>query len=302
MRHRGPARQAKRSVAFIYFLLSVQMAAAIHLYVTMQACGESGFGWPLGMRWARPNPGSMRKLTGIVRALFSALGDNDWISAVGADVLLSAVALCCWAVIGNIDPRSMIKCGIFPWLDETQEVVSKTARRMSNAAEDIYDVSAERIRDSLSTASARARQGSEELRYRASHWRHELGLHESEERDENVDWQYLREPTARGREQQSSIATGETDPPRSRSRSLARVSPVKKTASRRSSRGRDTKMSLQSLDSDEEGDSEERRILNSTAIKTLTAPAEAAGVTWVMFVLGGLGMASTAVYGAGELE
>ena len=304
MRQRGSASKAKRSLAFVYFVTSVLMAAPIHLYITIQACADAGLDkrvqWPLGMRWMRPETRSMRKLTGTVRALINALGDHDWVSAVGADVLLSAVALCCWAVVGNVDPRSMIKCGIFPWLDETQDAVGVAARRLSDAAEDVYDVSAERIRESLATARARARQGSQELRYRASHWGHEPGLDESGEEDEDVEWQQSqRPPTMRGRKQKPRSTARETTRSQSRSRSRASVSPVKKTASRRSSRTRDRSRPLQSPESEEDYD--ERRILIPTSIQTLTAPAEAAGVAWAMFALGGLGMASTAVYGAGEV-
>ena len=275
--------------------MSVPMAASIHLFITMQACDEAGLGkyvrWPVGMRWTRPEITSMHKLTGTVRALINALGDHDWISAVGADVLLSAFALCCWAVVGNVDPRNMIKCGIYPWLDETQDAVGAAARRMSNAAENAYDVSAERIRDGLSTVGARARQGSQELRYRA-------GLDDSEGEDEEVEWQRsLRQPTVRGRKPRSKRETSRSP---SRSRSRASVSPVKKTASRRSSRARDERSPSRRPGSEE--DYEERRILMPTSMQTLTAPAEAAGVAWVMFALGGLGIANTAVYGAGELE
>jgi hypothetical protein len=305
MRHRGSASKAKRSLAFVYFVTSVHMAASIHLYITMQACAETGLGkrvrWPIGMRWMRPEFETMQKLTGTVRALINALGDHDWISAVGADVLLSAFALCCWAVLGKVDPRSMIKCGIFPWLDETQDAVGVAARRLSDAAEDVYDVSAERIREGLSTARARARQGSQELRYRASHWGHDPGLDESEGEYEDVEWQQsLRQPTIHGRKQRPKSTTRETTRSRSRFRSRASVSPAKKTASRRTSRTRDRSRPLQRPESEEDYD--ERRILTPPNVQTSTAPAEAAGVAWVMFALGGLGMANTAVYGAGELE
>ena len=275
--------------------MSVPMAASIHLFITMQACDEAGLGkyvrWPVGVRWIRPETTSMQKLTGTVRALINALGDHGWISAVGADVLLSAFALCCWAVVGNVDPRSMIKFGIYPWLEETHDAVGAAARRMSNAAENAYDVSAERIREGLSTVGARAREGSQELRYRASHRGHGPGLDDSEGEDEDVKWQRSqRQPTVRGRKPRPKRETSRSP---SRSRSRASVSPVKKTASRRSSRAREL---------EPEEDYEERRILIPTSMHTLTAPAEAAGVAWVMFALGGLGIASTAVYGAGELE
>lgn len=95
------------------------MAGALHILVTDRAIDEAGCGkgilWLIGVPWNnRPEPKTIREFTSTVRALINALGDHDWISAVGADVLLSAVALSCWAVVGKLDPRSMIECGIYP--------------------------------------------------------------------------------------------------------------------------------------------------------------------------------------------
>jgi hypothetical protein len=303
---------AKRSLYFTYFIMSVPMAGALHFLVTDRAIDEAGYGkgilWPVGVPWNnRPEPKTMREFTSTVRALINALGDHDWISAVGADVVLSAVALSCWAVVGKLDPRSVIECGIYPWLDKTQEMVGQVASRAKEAAEGDYDGVAEQVRDGLSSVKGKARRESQGLKRRTTQWREDTGLEEDEEdedEDEELDSNVRQLLEARRgrpreaptRERREALA----DYSGSKSKPRAGVSPVKGDISRQRSRTRERGRSRASVRRGSENDDEESQILTSTA-KAMAAPAEAAGVAWGIFCMLGLGAASTAVFGSGEL-
>lgn len=64
------------------------------------------------------------------------------------------------------------------------------------------------------------------------------------------------------------------------------------------SRGRTRSVSrARRLEREAEDNDAEERVFEDAA-----GPAEAAAVAWSMFALGGLGVASTAVFGAGELD
>ena len=284
--------------------MAIPMAGALHLLVTRRAIEEAGYGkrivWPLGisMPWNnRPEPKSIKALTGTVRALINALGDYDWVSAIGADVLLSAVALSYWAVVGNLDARSMIESGVCPWLDNIQEAVGNAASRAKEATEG----AAEHVRNGLSSATEKARHGSQELKRRTSQRYEDVGLDDNEEDEDEFGPSVMSQILAARRGRPPKPLTRERRVhPRSRSKSRASVSPVQGDTSRRRSRTRERSSSRVSLGHGPEKDDEESQILRDIAMAA-AGPAEAAGVAWALFALGGLGVASTAVFGSGEL-
>lgn len=291
------------------------MSAVLHFLATRRANDEASYGkpilWQIGMPWNnRPEPKTMRVFTSTVRALINALGDHDWVSAVGADVLLSAIALSCWAVVGNLDPRSMIECGIYPWLDKPQDMVGHAASRAKEVAEGAYDGAAERVRDGLSSARGKARKGSQELERRTSQWREDPELDDDDDEEDEMELSNeVRQLLAARRRRPPKVPTRErreilADHIRSRSKSRAGVSPAKGDGPRLRSRTRERSRSRVSLRLGSEDDDEIHTLTSARAsamAMAMAGPAEAAGVAWGLFALGGLGMASTAVFGSGEL-
>ena len=167
---------------------------------------------------------------------------------MGLDVLLSAIALCCWSVVGNLDARSMIKC-VLPWLDDDYVEPKRALKSAQSVAE------RKRMDFAHRRSSAKAQEEIEEL----------------------LD--DIRRPTGELRQR----ATRSTSRARRRS-----VSPVKRSVSRH--RTRDSPPESEVYDDVME------------VFKEATGPAEAAAVAWGLFALGGLGVATSAVFGAGELD
>lgn len=329
------AARGKRVLSSLWFAASL-IAVLLHLAFTILAYRETDvkqqhpwyyFGLP---RYRTQSTATHAKDT--AKSIFGALGDHHWIRAVGVDVILSAVGLCCWSVVSNADVRSMIKSSVFPWLDEVDEATRYAISRVEKVTEDAYDD----VRSSYPVASAMkglsaaqevAGRGMQEVRHRtnalqnsAAEWASNLTDAADDKDDippvdryDGYDDYDEPPPKRRGRppkggakaSTRTSSGTRQTrgrsasqGRARSQSRSRAGVSPVKRKAStsrRRSSRVRD----LFSGDSElENGFSQQ---VFSPAMQAVATDAEAAGLTWGLFAIGGLGMASAAVFGGEEV-
>ena len=228
-------------------------------------------------------------------SLFRALGDHPWVRAIGFDVLISAMGLCRWSVVSNADARSMIKHSIFSWLDAVQSAAESAASHVQGTTEDAFV----RIRRSIAKALDRSATASARS-----------GDVDAAPSDNDEDW-YNRHSgpvkAHRGRPPKSTAEatrSGSTrrtrssaHSVRSRSRTRKSVLPTKRnTPRRRSSRIRD----LPEREPEHEDD-DRRRTLSHT-VGTWAERAEAASLTWGVSLLGGLGTASVAVFGAEEVN
>ena len=290
------------------------MAMALHMHTSFQAYREidrnRGIFWFLFdfFRWEDARHARMETVKQTGRSILSALTDVDWITALGLDVLLSAVGICCWSVVSNADARSMIKCSIFPWLDETEAAGEDTMDHVRDVTDELYGHSMGRAQNALSSAKETVRRGSQDMKRRVYQLQGTIGRSDDDiEREINSGGPTrgrrgrpakspIRDMKS-GRASQARSASATSAPSRSRSR--ASVSPVKRNASsRRSSRIRNLSVSRHGSGF---RDDDERRILSST-MEVVTADAQAAGLTWGLFAIGGLGMASAAVFGAEEVS
>lgn len=311
MRYFGSARKGKRTLTFACFLAAI-MAAALHLYAAFKAYQEADLAkshpqW-LGrvlhmIHWHVMPHARMGNAKDTGRSLWSAFGDHEWLRAVGVDVLLSAICLCCWSVVSNIDIPSLIKCSVFPWLDETQAAAEHTMDHIRDVTDEIYESSVmDQAKHAFSTAKDTAWGGSQDMKRRVSQLQATIGIS-----DEDIDWQVNGKQTTRGRRGRPAKSPGRAqargasaNSAPSRSRSRASVSPVKRNASsRRSSRARATSLSSRRGSAVEH---DEQRGTFSSTVEAVTAEAEVAGLTWGLFTIGGLGMGSAAVFGAEEVS
>lgn len=209
---------------------------------------------------------------------------NHWLKALGFDVVLSFVVLMAWSVVNQSDVREMVKCSTNPWLEEAQAVVGQLASRIGDATEEVYD----EIRSSQPAARAGDAWGSvkEEARRRAASAMHSF----ADTADEDDDEEEYARPTTRSR--RASVGPG-----RPRSRSRGPPSPTKRNASsRRTSRARRPSMSQRMSGIMDDS----LQAMSSPTVEAASGRAEAAILTYGLGVLGGLGMASAAVFGADE--
>ena len=166
----------------------------------------------------------------MARSVLSALGDHDWVSVIGVDVLLSAFALCCWAVAANLDARGMMGCSVFPWLSTERDTPLKAIA----APEDEYVETEEEFVASIPSARPRLRSASQQLTRRGSR---RQDSQELENEGEAID-----RPTMvrRGRPPKSTL--------QSRNKYRTSLSPVKRYGARQSSRLRERSRSRQRVD------------------------------------------------------
>lgn len=238
------------------------------------------------------------------QSIFRAFEDHDSVRALGLDILLSAIGFCCWSIVSNADAHNMIKCSRLPWLDGTEAAVRDMRERFHHTADDMYKRSIEQAEHAIETARNSIRRRSTDLKRRVSQMQAKFGLpNDHVECEASYDQPAeVEEPKAQqhirdlGVARRTGPAVPVQAPPRSRSRARASVSPVKEsTSQRRSSRVRNTRNPPYASDL---GDYDEHETYN---VEAVTAKAEAAGLTWGPFVIGGLGLASSAVFGACDI-
>jgi len=287
---RQSVRDAKRILVFLWFALS--MAGLImHLHSCYMAYGEIAAGTYRSMYQHNLNevihPSSWWDL---VKETIHVLATgaqvwNHWLRALGWDAVLSFCALEVWIIVNNTDVHGMLKCSTNPWLDEAQAAVGQVASRLGDATEDMY----EEIRDSQPLAQARDAWSSakEEAKRRTASAMHSFA-DTADEDDEEDDY---------GRATTRARSTRRASVGRPRSQSRGAVSPTKRNASsRRSSRARQPSLSRRVSGLVDDG----LNIMSFPALKPIKGNGEALVLTYALWLLGGLGMASSAVFGAEE--
>ncbi|KAK3717012.1 hypothetical protein LTR37_006067 [Vermiconidia calcicola] len=334
----------KQWLHVVWFTISVA-SAALYLHSIVMAYRETDvenpYGWHrLGaVGWRDPTK-HYRNATIVqdtTRSVFGSFGDHVWISALGVDVLLSGFGLCCWAVVNSSDAGSMVKCSLFPWLDEAYLMAEHAGEQIRDTTEELYDdfCSSERLaraKSALSPATeklydmsmsqpvVRAKSAlptaTDEARRRTV-----SAYQNFTDRLDDYDEEYgaprptkaLRGRPPLGNKKSSANSTttahstrrtrsASASSARSKSRGRANVSPVKKAVSRKRSSSR-----LRDMVNDHTpfnlGDDDGEGIFSPTveAVKDMAEEAEAAGLSVALFAIGGLGMASAAVFGAQEL-
>lgn len=291
-------RGARRAFNFLWFAISV-MSFLLHLHTWFQAYYEvkseiyyrlyQTYRDYIDEGYGGSALGFAKHTTTIL--ITAPLHWNAWLGAVIEDVFLSAICLCLWSLVSRPDPRTMVKCSIFPWVDEVQAAAGRTARRMSVATDQIYEElqlsqPLARARDIYSTAKEEARR------------RTTSAFHAFEDTEDDNEHTYGR--ATMNTRSRSARRASVGSPGRSQSRSRVPVSPAKRgpdtSISRRRSRVRRLSLSerLSGL-----LDEENEEILRSTCEEVI-ARTEAAGLALALATCGGFGVASAAVFGAAE--
>lgn len=172
--------------------------------------------------------------------ILEALEKHPWINAVGWDVLLSVILLCFWSTLSSTNARDLIRCSVFPKLqDETEEPVPALRPRRGLGRP------AKRSQDTRRTGRSSSRR-----RTRADHTAAAPAPGDSQD--------HSKPPTFISYLHPAHIA------------------------------------SLMREGTDDAGPAEE----DPSHRQEEAGDAEAAGLTWCLWVLGGLGTASAAVFGA----
>ena len=285
-------RKLKRALTFAWFTVSI-LAAASHCYASYEAYREAGATiWSRLPFFAHSRKQNAKDTGG---SIFGALDEHPWIRTMGYDVLLSFLGVCFWAVISDAGARSVIKCSIYPWVDETEAAVGHAIGQVRDTTEEIYDASMNGVKHAFSSAKDTAKKESRDLKRRVSHLQATIGLSDNDiepdyeqsvagRRGRSVSSYTPHVRSASGRPTRS-VSAGST-----RSRSRASVSPVKRSSSR------PRNMSLSRRESGVFDD--EDQMFFAPNADALSAHAETVGLTLALFAVGGLGMASSAVFGA----
>jgi hypothetical protein len=277
-------------VVFLWFSLSAT-SLLVHFGTWARAFAEVGSGKydkmykqifkEMGIPDGKSSMDILRQTIGVI--VYSLHLGLHWVRALDYDVLLSVVSLCVWTAVTQTDARAMVKSSLFPWLDEAQNAVEQAASRIGEATEELYEDIQDsqplaRARDAWSSAKEQAKRRTASARY---------GFTDAESDDEEYE-RPTRAGRARSNTRRASMGAAGT-----RSRSRTAVSPAKRNASsRRSSRARSSSMSRNVYGLVGDG----KKFASS--VEAVAVRTEAAALTMGLFAVGGLGVASAAVYGA----
>lgn len=130
----------------MWYIIAIAVLV-LHVSTTLNALREawrdaSWISWFVGLHRFRKAEGEK---SSAVWSILVTLGDHSWLSALGWDVLLSAASLCLWSVFSSASVLGMVKCTLWPWLDETVEFAQDSAEALQDATEPYLDAMQERV-------------------------------------------------------------------------------------------------------------------------------------------------------------
>ncbi|KAK5138517.1 hypothetical protein LTR08_000104 [Meristemomyces frigidus] len=145
---RASFADAKKDLRVFWWVVSMAIYT-LHIVSTISVFREA---WDMLPRWSSwlahwGVPGlknSDPTESGFSTVLF-ILGSHDWLSAVGWDVVLSTLSLCAWAIVSAADVRGMLKCGLWPWFDESLEALQDGAELLQETAEPYLEAMQENV-------------------------------------------------------------------------------------------------------------------------------------------------------------
>lgn len=112
-----------------------------HVYATYQTVFRADEMW-LNLRNIFGHRQRSPHISSSIKSIFSALGDDPWIIAVGWDVMLSALTVGIWTIVNDVQTMDVLKCAVWPLAPETLEVVEVAAGKAKlyfDAAADAVD-------------------------------------------------------------------------------------------------------------------------------------------------------------------
>ena len=267
------------------------------------------------------------------------LGDHPWINALGWDVLFSVLGLCGWSIISSANVRDMLQCTLMPWLDdieeamedtveEVQHVIEEVASRASSVAQNVQETAGEytdQVKQVAAPAVRKINDKAKDLRDTALPVFSQIspGALDNVVLRDNILGPMLQAMSPYNRRYGTvltTINTGKVHTYSSKTRTtkttggfgyepLTNATHSHEASGRRPAqeglrRGRSAGLSG-GLKGGNASPAERRPSSSSTTASEVlinaAADAEAAGVTWALFVIGGLGMASAGVYGADQI-
>lgn len=319
---RVPAPVPKRAMTVVWSVIAVT-GAAVHcecVYLAWQQTdARRRHSFYLGTEthpWLqRRNP--MDHLRYPFMGIFGALGSHHWVNALAFDVLFSALALACWTATMDLDARDMVRYGLFPcidWVVEKWKMMRYHTLPDARANGGLRGGSTRSGANYLLRDDDRAFSGDEgpEWIKRPSRQASRRKGRRPQSREPApapvapVRRRALRsassqapsqQPGVQQRTQSRSVGLG-IDLPAGAQRgvSLARSRSRAVSEIRRSNRIRERLLSID--DGPEPDDSDETTPPAGPAFEDRAGQAEQAGLALAIFAVGGLGMASAAVFGA----
>lgn len=326
---------AKKQLSRTWFVMSV-CSTAFYAYSSYHAYLEANpDGWLFGrnsrwwgqLSWFIPWRLEKAHIGHSSTYLMGILGDHAWINALGWDVIFSLVGLLFWSVYGSANVRTMLQCSVCPWMEDVNILGGKVLGQLSEGLEEAVETVEENT-EGLRTATRRRMK---QLKGAADRLREEVP---GELRRRGVS-RHLPDISSSFSDEQSlqryvkyfyllwHLVTHFHSPRSTRSRSRSRSRSSRQST--RSTRSRDSRRnarrsSERDTDSDDghsqsvwssftawttgwwsqsKGSAEQGSSLGDSTFTA--AEAEAAALTYVLWIIGGLGTASAAVFGADEI-
>ena len=238
--------------------------------------------------------------------VFGLLGDHPWINALAWDVIFSAIVVGVVATISSLEVKAMLQCSLVPWIDDAvvaaeqvSEIVQDAAGTSIAKGQEVFDQARTATRSRLlSVASAGLEKGQQ------------LAASSSYDLAETVEgklghFKDLVDAQANGarENEESSSRTTRSQGRRRASRSRSSQAQGDESADvlpRRSNRSRDSRSTkARSASGKTTAESSMHQALHSLHLAdNALGIAEQGGLAYALFISGGLGLASAAVFGA----
>jgi hypothetical protein len=127
-RYHATAAAARRSRAIVFTLMALPLVV-IRIYATTRTLLEAGSElhsktwsdlWQSKTQEATEE--GLGDLKYAARSTFGMLADTGRANAMAWDVILSAVVIALWSALAEANPRTMFRCTLLPWLRDESEV------------------------------------------------------------------------------------------------------------------------------------------------------------------------------------
>lgn len=294
------------------------LSTVLHLYSSYKAFVEANPG--RFSQWAQftyfsPWRHEHNSLKSTAFHVLGTLGDHPWINALAWDVLFSIISLCAYSAASRADTRGMLQCSVAPWLDDFIEAAKQVAELPKDGIE--WAMAHDLPRKAAKQLSIGQQHMKDWYKKSPERWKvykkkmlpedYEDSTEANEYSDEDPAGPVQSSRTLRSQTRSAANATqpvrrstkGSGDKGRQNQESSTGVS-RKASGSRSAPRSKSARPESRKKPAEEDRGPQDSS-LTSPDDDNLEGRAEQAGVAWCLYVVGGLGLASAAVFGADVL-
>ncbi|KXT08844.1 hypothetical protein AC579_1478 [Pseudocercospora musae] len=295
------------------------LSTVLHLYSSYRAFVEANPG--RFSQWAQltyfsPWRHEHNSLKSTAFYILGTLGDHPWINALAWDVLFSILSLCAYSAASRSDTRGMLQCSIAPWLDDFIEAAKQVFGLPKDGIE--WAVAQDAARKATKQLSIGQQYMKDYYKTSPEGWKvykkkmlpedfedsGEANEHSDEASSEAVRNTRALRPQTRLAADAAQSARRSTKRSGDKGREVQASSACasrKASGSRSAPRPKSARAESRKKAAEEDREHQNSSVISTDGDDNFEGRAEQMGVAWCLYVVGGLGLAPAAVYGADVL-